>query len=901
MLTSPSVDVILANLDIAKTPTNFNLFTRLLAPCGVAIFLVRCKNFYPTHSVFLLTYFTAGSPSEEEGFASLDVQGFASKLRARSALNVFIQNLPAGQSVIVARNFTPPSASPEELTANVVFHHFLHGNEGKLVEKVKRMAAEGELWVTGNDDAAGIGALGVAAGLIAEEAQFTVRSVLFEDTSLSFDEREGWICTIRQNPKILEGHLKVTPAGEVLVRRAVQASPATRDFKIRHFGYSRNSHGHQSIAAAYPPLPGPNQVEVAVEAFGLTDLEEDIPLAAFVGSVDGKKVLGYSYQKLVDTVVVDRKAITPLPESVTATDAVSLSAAILPAWVGLVGVGRVEKNTVILVHDALSRMSPLLRPRDHFVYSWMTGAGRAAIQIVQGLGAPAFFTVASRPEVQILSTEFGVDLNAVAVNASASTALTSAKAWLEASSTEGFDLIFNSTGRVDLAVVSDVISPFGLYVHNKETNDPVKLPVDAPATRIVDIASLTKKNPAKLTAFLVALLNAHVVKQFKLSPVSISFSDLARPVEKIVSAQILVLKTTRPVNVRVDPAAQLFDPRKTYLLVGGCSEFGIGIAVWMFNHGARHIYLTSRRGRKALSYVDKSYLRDINNKGGDARAIACDALNKADMAKLVQTAEAVGPLGGLMLMTVVLRDSPFTDLTQQHFDDVYQSKVAALNIILELVDLAKVDFNLLFSTIGTVFGNAGQAPYLAAQLYLDKIAETLPNTISMSFPPITDSGIFKRLVQSTKGGANTAKLSKLGMTTPQVCEFIGDSIIRKISHYLPLLNPKACEEVFETCNSLLFGHLLPPRLLTADSSSKDESGESPASLLSSLLGLSVDQISDNALITSYGLDSLAGNSSRLLFLLFVLLTRVLTQPLDLAPNSRVPLPSTCPRSSCWDQ
>ena len=84
-----------------------------------------------------------------------------------------------------------------------------------------------------------------------------------------------------------------------------------------------------------------------------------------------------------------------------------------------------------------------------------------------------------------------------------------------------------------------------------------------------------------------------------------------------------MFKTTHPGNVRVDPAAQLFDPRKTYLLVGGCSEFGIGITVWMFNHGVYHIYLTSRRGRKALSPVGKLYLRDINNKGGDARAISC--------------------------------------------------------------------------------------------------------------------------------------------------------------------------------------------------------------------------------------------------------------------------------------
>ena len=38
-----SVDVILANLDISKTPDNLELFPRLLAPSGVIIFLTRCS------------------------------------------------------------------------------------------------------------------------------------------------------------------------------------------------------------------------------------------------------------------------------------------------------------------------------------------------------------------------------------------------------------------------------------------------------------------------------------------------------------------------------------------------------------------------------------------------------------------------------------------------------------------------------------------------------------------------------------------------------------------------------------------------------------------------------------------------------------------------------------------
>lgn len=144
--------------------------------------------------------------------------------------------------------------------------------------------------------------------------------------------------------------------------------------------------------------------------------------------------------------------------------------------------------------------------------------------------------------------------------------------------------------------------------------------------------------------------------------------------------------------------------------------------------------------------------------------------------------------------------------------------------------------------------------------YLDRIADLIPNTISMSFPPITDSGVFKRLVLATRGKANTAQLTKTGMTTTQVCNFIGDSLIRKIAHYVPMLAIDDVPETFPICEPLLYGHLLRKQYLAAGGAAGNGSSDadSPASLLAALLSMGVEQISDNALITSFGLDSLGG-------------------------------------------
>ena len=168
-------------------------------------------------------------------------------------------------------------------------------------------------------------------------------------------------------------------------------------------------------------------------------------------------------------------------------------------------------------------------------------------------------------------------------------------------------------------------------------------------------------------------------------------------------------------TVRVDPLGQLFDPRKSYTLVGGCSELGVRITERMVHRGARHIFLTSRRGPRGLTKTDNMYIQSMRDTGTQVM-IAADAVDKVKTAAVVAQAKEAGPIGGIYAMTVVLRDAKFTNLTQQSFDDVGRSKVAVLDTLCSCIDPAAIDFLLLFLTIGSVFGNAGPAAYCASQL-----------------------------------------------------------------------------------------------------------------------------------------------------------------------------------------
>ncbi|KAF9642419.1 hypothetical protein BDM02DRAFT_3133100, partial [Thelephora ganbajun] len=173
------------------------------------------------------------------------------------------------------------------------------------------------------------------------------------------------------------------------------------------------------------------------------------------------------------------RSITPLIDSVSVTNTVSLPSSVLPTWVGLVELGGIEKNSVVLIHDALSRVRP------------------TTVQIAQALGCSAFYAVSSKAEVKALSTKFGIntksitlnadikalstefdiDTKSITLNVTTTTALASTRAWLKASDLESFNIIFNTSGCSDLTIIEDVLSMFGFYVHYKASAEPVKLPL----------------------------------------------------------------------------------------------------------------------------------------------------------------------------------------------------------------------------------------------------------------------------------------------------------------------------------------------------------------------------------------------------------------------------------------
>lgn len=72
-----------------------------------------------------------------------------------------------------------------------------------------------------------------------------------------------------------------------------------------------------------------------------------------------------------------------------------------------------------------------------------------------------------------------------------------------------------------------------------------------------------------------------------------------------------------PIEVHPIDNATIFEPNKTYVLVGLAGELGQSLAKWMVSRGAKHVVLTSRRPK-----VDPRFIESLEKQGAEVKVLA---------------------------------------------------------------------------------------------------------------------------------------------------------------------------------------------------------------------------------------------------------------------------------------
>ncbi|WP_231156522.1 type I polyketide synthase [Streptomyces sp. CNZ748] len=161
----------------------------------------------------------------------------------------------------------------------------------------------------------------------------------------------------------------------------------------------------------------------------------------------------------------------------------------------------------------------------------------------------------------------------------------------------------------------------------------------------------------------------------------------------------------------------------TVLITGGTSGLGAKLARHLVaRHGTRRLLLTSRRGPAA---PEAAALREeLTDAGAHVDVVACDVTSRDSVAALIGAVPAAHPLTAVVHCAGVLDDGVVQTLTEDRVDAVLAPKVRGAWHLHELTAHLDLSAFVLFSSVASVLGTAGQANYAAANAFLNGLAET---------------------------------------------------------------------------------------------------------------------------------------------------------------------------------
>ncbi len=254
------------------------------------------------------------------------------------------------------------------------------------------------------------------------------------------------------------------------------------------------------------------------------------------------------------------------------------------------------------------------------------------------------------------------------------------------------------------------------------------------------LALATDTVPAPVIAPLAGLLRTAAIENPKISGRVVSLAGDARPdrLRAVAAAELEAYDAYTELRYDREGARQAWgptadpsggvrstleiDPDGVYWITGGLGGLGRQFSEWLVKKGARKLVLTGRN--ETLEPKAADWLAGLCDGAVEVVYWPCDIANQRAVERLTaRIASDLGPLKGIIHAAGVLSDGYI--LTQAPADValVFAPKVAGTVNLDRATRNLPLDFLVLCSSIASVFGNAGQAVYAAANGFMDAFAE----------------------------------------------------------------------------------------------------------------------------------------------------------------------------------
>ncbi len=155
-----------------------------------------------------------------------------------------------------------------------------------------------------------------------------------------------------------------------------------------------------------------------------------------------------------------------------------------------------------------------------------------------------------------------------------------------------------------------------------------------------------------------------------------------------------------------------------YVITGGTGGLGRILTSWLIEQGAKKIAVISRSASKAN-------FSQINLPSGtDVELYSCDITDEQELRTVFKKIDSqLAPVKGIFHLAGVLRDGPVYKQTWENYLAVYAPKICGAWNLHKIFAGQTLDYFVLFSSVASMIGTAGQSNYAAANAVSDAFAQ----------------------------------------------------------------------------------------------------------------------------------------------------------------------------------
>jgi acyl transferase domain-containing protein len=199
--------------------------------------------------------------------------------------------------------------------------------------------------------------------------------------------------------------------------------------------------------------------------------------------------------------------------------------------------------------------------------------------------------------------------------------------------------------------------------------------------------------------------------------------------------------------------------RGTYLITGGFGDIALDLAAWLAKEKKACLALVGRRAlppRASWPALAASgdHSRDVRlvrrllaleAQGAQVLALSADVADRRAMARVIGECRArFGTINGVFHAAGVLDDAPIAAKTPESMERVIGAKAAGAQVLHELLPPGDLDVFAVFSSTSVFLGGAGQVDYVAANAFLDALAASRDDGLTIRWGIWGDRGMAAR-------------------------------------------------------------------------------------------------------------------------------------------------------------